>query len=302
MRRAILPDGDAVPPGFKESEVFLLHQKAEYGNLKLDGGMAAHLDVPEDFTDWHWATQLNQARAIQYALEHYRSWWPRTAGAIVWQLNDCWPVTSWAAVDGDGRRKPLWYALKHAFADRMVTVQPRGTDLVAALVNDSDEPWTGQVEAVRTTLGGEVLATSGTAAETVTVDPRSVSLVPLAGDLVAVSDPANEVLVVTLGEVRGLHRWAESKDLALDPSPVRTTVTAQDGGYRVDVTATSLALGVTLLADRLDPDAQVDDQVVDLPAGTTAVFHVTSRGLDQDALATRPVLRTENDLVAHPAS
>lgn len=304
MRRAILPDGaDEAPPGFKESEVFLLHQKAEYGNLKLDGGMAAHLDVPEDFTDWHWATQLNQARAIQYALEHYRSWWPRTAGAIVWQLNDCWPVTSWAAVDGDARRKPLWYALKHAFADRIVTVQPRGAELVAALVNDSDEPWTGQVRAARTTLGGEVLATSGMAAEALTVGPRSVTLVPLDGDLVAVEDPANEVLVVTLGEARGLHRWAESKDLALDPAPVRATVTAEDGGYRVDVTATSLALGVTLLADRLDPDAQVDDQVVDLPAGTTAVFHVTtSRGLDQDALVTRPVLRTENDLVTRPAS
>lgn len=302
MRRAILPDGAAeAPPGFKESEVFLLHQKAEYGNLKLDGGMAAHLDVPEDFTDWHWATQLNQARAIQYALEHYRSWWPRTAGAIVWQLNDCWPVTSWAAVDGDGRRKPLWYAMKHAFADRVVTVQPRGAELVAALVNDTDEPWTGQVAAARTALGGEVLATSaataGSPTEPLTVGPRSVTLVPLTGDLVAVADPANEVLVVIFGEVRGVHRWAESKDLALDPDPVRTTVTAEDGGYRVDVTATSLALGVTLLADRLDPDAQVDEQVVDLPAGTTAVFHVTSRGLDPAALVSRPVLRTENDLV-----
>ncbi|MDR7384008.1 glycoside hydrolase family 2 protein [Promicromonospora iranensis] len=297
MQRAVLPDSADVPPGFKESEVFLLHQKALDGNGKLDRGLAPHLGVPEDFADWHWATQLNQARALQFALEHYRSWWPRTAGAIVWQLNDCWPVTSWAAVDGDGRRKPLWYALKHAFADRMVTVQPRGADLVAALVNDTDEPWTGQVEAVRTTLGGELLATSDTAAGTVTVSPRSVAHVPLSGDLVAVGDPANEVLVVTLGEARGLHRWAESKDLALDPAPVRTTVIEEDGGYRVDVTATSLALGVTLLADRLDPDAQVDDQVVDLPAGTTAVFHVTGRGLDPEALVARPVLRTENDLV-----
>ncbi|MFC8943145.1 glycoside hydrolase family 2 protein, partial [Streptomyces griseoincarnatus] len=280
-----------------ESEVFLLHQKAQYGNLKLDGGMAAHLDVPEDFTDWHWATQLNQARAIQYAVEHYRSWWPRTAGAIVWQLNDCWPVTSWAAVDGDGRRKPLWYAMKHAFADRIVTVQPRGSDLVAAFVNDSDVPWAGQVEAVRTTLGGAVLATSDLGTGAVTVGPRSVTLVPLTGDLVAVADVANEVLVVTFGEARGLHRWAESKDLALDPAPVRTTVTAQDGGYRVAVTATSLALGVTVLADRLDPDARVDEQVIDLPAGATAVFHVASRGLDPEALVARPVLRTENDLV-----
>jgi beta-mannosidase len=300
MRRAILPQGDPVvepveiPPGFKESEVFLLHQKAEYGNLKLDGGLAAHLDVPEDFVDWHWATQLNQARAIQYAVEHYRSWWPRTAGAIVWQLNDCWPVTSWAAVDGDGRRKPLWYALKHAFADRIVTVQPRGADLVAALVNDTDEPWTGQVDAARTTLGGEVLATSGSE---VAVAPRSVTLVPLEGSVAEVGDAANEVLVVTFGGARGLHRWAESKDLALDPAPVRTTVVAEEGGYRVDVTARSLALGVTVLPDRLDPDAQVDEQVVDLPAGTTAVFHVTSQGLDPEALASRPVLRTENDLV-----
>jgi beta-mannosidase len=294
MRRAILPDSAAVPPEFKESEVFLLHQKAEYGNLKLDGGLAAHLDVPEDFTDWHWATQLNQARAIQYALEHYRSWWPRTAGAIVWQLNDCWPVTSWAAVDGDGRRKPLWYAMKHAFADRLVTVQPRGAELVAALVNDTDEPWTGQVDAARTSLGGEVLAASGSPAA---VAPRSVALVPLEGSVTDVADAANEVLVVTLGGARGLHRWAESKDLALAPDPVRATVTAQDGGYRVEVTATSLALGVTLLADRLDPDAQVDEQVIDLPAGTTALFHVASQGLDPEALVTRPVLRTENDLV-----
>jgi beta-mannosidase len=178
-----------------------------------------------------------------------------------------------------------------------VTVQPRGSGLVAALVNDTDEPWTGQFAATRTTLGGEVLATSDPEPEPVVAGPRSVTFVPLSGDLVAVADATDEVLVVTFGEARALHRWAESKHLALDPAPVRATVTREDGGYRVDVTATSLALGVTLLADRLDPDAQVDEQVIDLPAGATAVFHVASRGLDPEALVTRPVLRTENDLV-----
>ncbi|WP_423463161.1 glycoside hydrolase family 2 protein [Promicromonospora sp. MS192] len=294
LRRAVLPDSADVPEGFKESEVFGLHQKAIDGNGKLDRGLVRHLRVPDDFTDWHWAMQLNQARAVRYAVEHYRSWWPRTAGAIVWQLNDCWPVTSWAAVDGDGRRKPLWYAMRHAFADRLVTVQPRGAELVAALVNDTDEPWTGRADAVRTDLGGTVLASSGS---TVTVAPRSVTLVPLSGEVTAVGDPSSEVLVVTFDGARGLHRWAESRDLALDPDPLRTAVTAQDDGYRVEVTATSLALGVTLLVDRLDPDAQVDAQVVDLPAGATAVFHVTGAGLDPEALVARPVLRTENDLV-----
>ena len=54
---------------------------------------------------------------------------PVCMGAIVWQLNDCWPVTSWSAVDGDGRLKPLWYALRHAFADRLLTIQPARADL-----------------------------------------------------------------------------------------------------------------------------------------------------------------------------
>ncbi len=105
----------------KDDPVFLVHQKADDGNGKLDRGMKPHLGVPADFTDWHWATQLNQARAVAYGIEHYRSWWPRTAGSIVWQLNDCWPVTSWAAIDSEQRLKPLWFALRDAYAPRLLT-------------------------------------------------------------------------------------------------------------------------------------------------------------------------------------
>ena len=67
-------------------------------------------------------------------------------GTIVWQLNDCWPVTSWAAVDGDGRRKPLWYALRRAYADRLLTFQPRDGGLALVAVNDTAAPWTGAVD------------------------------------------------------------------------------------------------------------------------------------------------------------
>ena len=62
--------------------------------------------------DWHWLTPLNQARAVAYGIEHFRSLYPRNSGTIVWQLNDNWPVVSWAAVDYAGIRKPLWHALQ----------------------------------------------------------------------------------------------------------------------------------------------------------------------------------------------
>src|SRR3954469_3090891 len=80
---------------------------------------------PSGMQDFHWAMQLNQARAVRFGLEHFRSLAPLCAGAIVWQVNDCWPVTSWAAVDGDGHRKPLWYAIREAYAARLLTIQPR---------------------------------------------------------------------------------------------------------------------------------------------------------------------------------
>ena len=96
--------------------------------------MTPHLGVPANFTDWRWAAQLNQARAVAHAITHYRSWWPRTSGAIMWQLNDCWPVTSWATIDSDERPKPLWWALRDAYADRILTVQERNGHEVLATV------------------------------------------------------------------------------------------------------------------------------------------------------------------------
>ena len=282
----------------KDDPVWLLHQKADHGNDKLDAGMAPHLGVPDDFGTWTWAAQLNQARAVSYAIDHYRSWWPRTAGAIVWQLNDCWPVTSWAAVDGDGRLKPLWYALRHAFADRVVSVHERDGRLVAALVNDTDDAWTGTLEVSRTTLDGTGLAS---AALPVDVGPRTVAVVPLGADLTSPSRPTGEVLVLACDDARVVHPFVEDVDLELDPAPLVAAVRAREGGFEIRVTATSLARGVTVLADHVFPDAVVDDGVVDLPAGTQHTFRVRGEGLDPSRAAellTSHVLRTGNAVVA----
>jgi beta-mannosidase len=272
---------------------FLLHQKAHDGNGKLDRGLAPHLPVPDDFEQWHWATQLNQARAVAFGVEHFRSWWPHTAGALVWQLNDCWPVTSWAAVDGDGRPKPLYYALRHAFAPRLLTVQPRGGRPTLVAVNDHDQPWTGTVRGTRQSLTGDVLAA---AALPLTVAPRSVALLDLTDDLLTPTDPGGEVLVAAVDGVRVLHQFVEDRDLAYDPAPCTAEVTAVTGGYRVDVRATAYVRDLALLVDKVDPDAVVDDMLVSLLAGETHTFTVASTAtLDDPAALRHPrVLRSAN--------
>jgi len=216
-------------------------------------------------------------------------------GSIVWQLNDCWPVTSWAAVDGYGRAKPLLYALKHVYADRLVTVQPRGDDLVAAVSNDSPEAWEAQVVLQRISYDGEVLAS---ATVDLALDARTTTTVAIPAEVAAFGDPAGELMVATVGAERGLWFPVEQRDSALTAADLTTAVTAVDGGYDVVVTSASLVRDVALLVDKVDVHAVVDDMMVTLLPGESVTFRVSSEAaLTPEQLTSASVLRTSNQLV-----
>jgi beta-mannosidase len=278
-----------------ESPGMLVHQKAQDGNVKLIDGLVAHLPLPDDIDDWHWAMSLNQAVAVQTGIEHFRSLSPHCMGSIVWQLNDCWPVTSWAAVDGDGRPKPLLYAIKHAYADRLVTIQPRGEQLVAAIVNDTDADWSGDLEVRRLSFDGSQLAvmsvpTDIPARGTVTLEVPAAVGPPV--------DGAGELLIATLGDQRALWFFAEYRDSNLDSPRLTVTAARVGGGYAVTVTAANLVRDLALLVDKLDGGARVDDQLVTLLPGESVTFAVTSAAVIEDAAWADPtVLRSANQLV-----
>jgi beta-mannosidase len=267
------------------------HQKAADGQAKLLRGLGEHLPRPETFDDWHYLTQLNQARAVTFAVERFRSLMPFTMGTIVWQLNDCWPVTSWSAVDGDGRLKPLWYALRRAYADRLLTVQ----DGELAVVNDTAEPWSGELSLVRRRLSGEPLAKEVVA---VRVAPRSVTRVALPRSVAVPGDPARELLAAGLDAVRTVRLYTEDTAAAFPRAAYDARVERHPGGYRVTVTAITLLRELAIFPDRLDPEATVDDQLLTLLPGESAVFHVTTAAdLDAGALTSFPVLRCVNEAV-----
>lgn len=270
------------------------HQKAANGDRKLQRGLDAHLPAPRDFDDWHWLTQLTQARAISVAVEHLRSLRPVCMGAIVWQLNDCWPVTSWAAVDGDGRRKPLWYALRRIFADRLLTIQPREGGLALILVNESADTWSVPVAVTRLDFDGGLLAKHE---QPVAVAPRSSATVPLPASLATPADPRVELLAASAGDERAWWFFAEDRDLSYPKAGYDAVVEPGPAGTRVTVTARTLLREVTLFPDRLDPAAQVDQALVTLLPGESTTFTVTgATALDPAALTTPPVLRCVNDL------
>ncbi len=198
----------------------LHHQKAVDGNLKLERGAANHLPGTADFDDWLYLMQVQQAEAVRFGIEHFRSHRGRCMGTVVWQLNDCWPVTSWAAVDGDGRRKLLWYALRDACAPHLLTVQPRDGALQVFGINDSTASWRGDVTVERMRFDGTVLAAHRTR---LVVERLSSNSISLPASVSTPDDPAAELLVArTPSGAVALHFFAADKDLRLHRSRARS--------------------------------------------------------------------------------
>jgi beta-mannosidase len=292
LRKAISDE-----PLTPESPGMLVHQKAMQGNDKLTDGLVAHLPLPNDIEDWHWAMSLNQAIAVRVGIEHLRSLSPSCAGSIVWQLNDCWPATSWAAVDGYGRAKPLLYSIRHAYRDLLVTVQPRGAGLAAVIVNDSSDAVSGRLELARMGFDGTV---HSTATVDVVIAPRGALTTELPESVMGFEDPASELIVAALGDSRGTWFPAEYKDSSLTRASMTASADRVDGGYRVSIAANSLVRDLALLADKVHPDAVVDDMLVTLLPGESVVFTVVcDQELDPDQFLAPGVLRTGNDLL-HP--
>ena len=279
-----------------ESPGMLVHQKAQDGNVKLIDGLIAHLPLPDDIEDWHWAMSLNQAIAVQTGIEHFRSLAPHCMGSIVWQLNDCWPVTSWAAVDGDGRPKPLLYSIAHAYADRLVSIQPRGDGYVVAISNDTDADWSGDLVLERLSFSGDQLAATTVPAD---IRARTTATIEVPSELGGAGDAAAELLVATLGDTRGLWFFAEYRDSRLDSPQLEVAATRVADGYAVTITASNLVRDLALLVDKLDTGARVDDQLVTLLPGESVTFAVKSAAvIDDAAWGAAPVLRSANQLVA----
>lgn len=293
---ATLTESISDDPLTPESPGMLVHQKAARGNTKLTNGLLPHVKLPRDMRDWHWAMSLNQAAAVRTGIEWFRSLTPLCAGTVVWQLNDCWPVTSWAAVDGYGRRKPLLYALRQAHADRLLTIQPDGDGLVLTAVNDTAEPWRGTLTLERRRYDGTVLAT-----ETAELDipARGTARHTAGPSLATPGDAANELLVAAFSGARAHWFFTDYRDSALEAPKTEVSAERTPDGWAVTIRAATLVRDLVLLADALDPDAVVEDGLVTLLPGESVTIAVRGAAdADPDAFAAPPVLRSANDLVA----
>ena len=267
------------------------HQKAENGLVKLRSRLVEHFPESGNFDDWHYFTQLNQARALTTGVEWFRSLAPACMGTLYWQINDCWPVISWAAVDGYGRKKPLWYATRKFFADKLVTIQPDEDDLYLCLINDSDDLCWGKQTVRRLAFSGEVLAEQTFKYD---LEPRSVQRVKLDENIVQTDNSSAEFLVAD-GFAKAFWFFERDKDLSYPKPEFDAKLEPTPNGYTFALTAETFLRDICLFVDKLEPSAEVSEQLVTLLPGESFEFEITTQAeLSLAELTSEQVLYTAN--------
>lgn len=118
-----------------QNSIFEFHNKQIEGPERVFRYLAGHLPVKTEWDDFIYLTQLNQAFALKTCLEHWRLNWPVTNGSIIWQINDCWPVTSWALIDSELTPKMAYYFVKNIFNQEIVGFKNEGNDLKVIALN-----------------------------------------------------------------------------------------------------------------------------------------------------------------------
>ncbi len=121
------------------SRVMEMHQRNAGANAKIISYLSETFLYPTEFSTLLYASQLLQAEAMRYGVEHLRRNRGRCMGTLYWQLNDIWPVASWSSIDYYGRLKALHYYAKRFFSPVLLSCAETGEKTTRPHV--IMEPW-----------------------------------------------------------------------------------------------------------------------------------------------------------------
>jgi len=140
-----------------QSNIMRSHNKQVEGTERLFRFLSGEVKMGKTFDIVVYQMQLVQAKAIRTGVEHWRSRKWRTAGTIFWQLNDCWPVSSWSAIDYYMHPKALYYWSKDFFKPVKIIFTEMPESIRLTLVNDTLARIDGTLFVSVCDLTGEVI-------------------------------------------------------------------------------------------------------------------------------------------------
>jgi beta-mannosidase len=204
------------------SEAFKNHQKHPTGYETINEYMERDYVVPKDFEEYVYVSQLLQARGMKIAIEAHRRAKPYCMGTLFWQLNDCWPVTSWSSLDYYGNWKALQYQAKRSFEELLLSVEEESNKYKVFLVNDSFEKQSGKLELELFSFDGKSFWKTS---KEITVGENSSTIIyEIPKTEFEKFDLKNSVLHIRFNQVASNYFFVKPKDLQLQKPNIQIKI------------------------------------------------------------------------------
>jgi beta-mannosidase len=262
------------------SPVMEVHQKNPGGNERIAGTMFRYFRFPKDFSNFVYLSQIQQGLAIKTAVEYWRSLKPHCMGTIIWQLNDTWPVASWASLDYGGNWKAMHYQARRFFAPVALFAIPSADGKTIDMVMVNDLADNIEVSASFYTVAMDGTTTPLRAAKATCRPDKAMTLASIAAADIADGHLLFWDFRTSAGtEGRGHHVASTYKVLYLEAAGLAHGVTpVADGACEINLTAKGLALFVMIEADC---EGRFSDNAFDLTAGESRkiVFTPQAQGV-----------------------
>jgi beta-mannosidase len=227
-----------------DSTSYKQHQKHGTGYETINTYLERDYDKPKTFENFIYTSQLVQARGMQIAIEAHRRAKPYCMGTLYWQLNDCWPVSSWSSVDFYGRKKAFHYQLKRLYAEQLISFKKQGDSVLVYVITDKQESSTGRLRMRLLTFDGRILKTleKELMLEANSSAVKGVWFEPNLPDFDAKKNVLQVEFISKDDTVMGLHYFVNPKNLALPNAQLTMTLKGNSLLLRSDVLVKDLYL------------------------------------------------------------
>ena len=239
-----------------DSDMMYKHQKCKGGNQAIEHYLAQDFPTPKDFRRYVYASQLLAGEVLKYAVEHSRRNRGLNMGVLLWQLNDCWPVVSWAGVDYFGRWKAQQYYTKRFFAPVLLSAQDEGARVGLHVTNDTMAPVRGELRWALRDAAGTALRQGVQIVQVTALSSAEVAALDFA-DLVTEETRSRVYLDYALrvnGEdiSQGTTLFVKPKDFAFQNPQLAVAVEETLEAFRLTVRAQAYARGASLWLKQAD--------------------------------------------------
>ncbi|EKV11699.1 Glycoside hydrolase, family 2, N-terminal [Penicillium digitatum] len=282
---------------FPQSHVIDFHNKADGHERRLATYLVENLRTATDLETYIYLTQVVQAETMMFGYRGWRRQWGderHCGGALLWQLNDCWPTISWAIVDYFLKPKPAYYAVKRVLSPIAIGVRREHHDWSVAHAQPPKtskyELWiaSNQPETVQGSVELRFLSVNTgrdirppIVREDITIAANGTTDVITDGVLDHVAEPEPHVLAARL--------WVDNQVMARDvdwPQPLKylnlserqVEVKKQTKKSGETVVVISVRKPVKCLVFEEQEGVQLEDNAIDIVPGDEQTVIVTGLG------------------------